>query len=344
MAPGWRPGRPPCRRRPSGRGPARRSRSCAACRRDGRCRRRRAVTVVGAMGSIGAAARWRVEEEWVSCAGSSCRFDRRDLRGPDSAVVRAILECTSRHGTVAEPTYNPAMRFFSSKPQSIPSPAEALPGRSVADHDPGHPPRPRHADRRPVARGHEDRGLRPRLLLGRREGLLAAPGRRVDRGRLRRRPHPEPDVRGGLLRAGPVTPRSCSSPTTPRGSPTSSCSRRSGRPTTRPRACARATTWARSYRSIILVADDEQRAAAEASKAMYQERLSAKGYGAITTEIADRSDVPVLLRRGLPPAVPRQEPARLLPEPLDRRDAAGRLRGHAAAVRGLTLNPRVRRA
>ena len=54
--------------------------------------------------------------------------------------------------------------------------------------------------------------------------------------------------------------------------------------TTRPRASARATTRDR-YRSIILVADDEQRAAAEASKAMYQERLTA-GYGAITTEIA----------------------------------------------------------
>ena len=41
------------------------------------------------------------------------------------------------------------------------------------------------------------------------------------------------------------------------------------------------------YRSIILVADEEQRAAAEASKAMYQDRLSAAGYGAITTEIVD---------------------------------------------------------
>ncbi len=41
------------------------------------------------------------------------------------------------------------------------------------------------------------------------------------------------------------------------------------------------------YRSIILVADDEQRAAAEASKAMYQDRLSAAGYGPITTEIVD---------------------------------------------------------
>ena len=47
-----------------------------------------------------------------------------------------------------------------------------------------------------------------------------------------------------------------------------------------------------SYRSIIIVADDEQRAAAEASKAMYQKELSAKGYGAITTEIVDAASNP----------------------------------------------------
>jgi peptide-methionine (S)-S-oxide reductase len=41
------------------------------------------------------------------------------------------------------------------------------------------------------------------------------------------------------------------------------------------------------YRSLILVADDAQRAAAEASRDMYQERLAAAGYGPITTEIAD---------------------------------------------------------
>jgi peptide-methionine (S)-S-oxide reductase len=40
------------------------------------------------------------------------------------------------------------------------------------------------------------------------------------------------------------------------------------------------------YRSAIFVHDEAQRAAAEASKAMYQERLTAAGYGAITTEIA----------------------------------------------------------
>jgi peptide-methionine (S)-S-oxide reductase len=41
------------------------------------------------------------------------------------------------------------------------------------------------------------------------------------------------------------------------------------------------------YRSIILVADDVQRAAAEASRDAYQERLTAAGYGPITTEIGD---------------------------------------------------------
>jgi peptide-methionine (S)-S-oxide reductase len=39
------------------------------------------------------------------------------------------------------------------------------------------------------------------------------------------------------------------------------------------------------YRSAIFVHDDAQRAAAEASKTMYQERLLAAGYGTIATEI-----------------------------------------------------------
>ena len=60
------------------------------------------------------------------------------------------------------------------------------------------------------------------------------------------------------------------------------------------------------YRSLILTADDEQRAAAEASRDAYQASLTAAGFGTITTEIAPAG--PVLLRRGLPPAVPREEP------------------------------------
>ncbi len=46
------------------------------------------------------------------------------------------------------------------------------------------------------------------------------------------------------------------------------------------------------YRSIIIVADPEQRAAAEASKAMYQEQLSKAGYREIKTEIVDASSNP----------------------------------------------------
>src|SRR3954453_23128621 len=40
------------------------------------------------------------------------------------------------------------------------------------------------------------------------------------------------------------------------------------------------------YRSAILYTSDEQRAAAEASRDMFQQRLNEKGYGEITTEIA----------------------------------------------------------
>jgi peptide-methionine (S)-S-oxide reductase len=44
------------------------------------------------------------------------------------------------------------------------------------------------------------------------------------------------------------------------------------------------------YRSTVYVTSEAQRAAAEASRAMFQERLAASGYGEITTEI-DSSDV-----------------------------------------------------
>jgi peptide-methionine (S)-S-oxide reductase len=40
------------------------------------------------------------------------------------------------------------------------------------------------------------------------------------------------------------------------------------------------------YRSAIYVADADELARAEASRAMYQERLSAAGFGPITTETA----------------------------------------------------------
>jgi peptide-methionine (S)-S-oxide reductase len=44
------------------------------------------------------------------------------------------------------------------------------------------------------------------------------------------------------------------------------------------------------YRSIIIPADPEQRRLAEMSRDMYQERLTAAGYGRITTEIKESDD------------------------------------------------------
>ncbi len=46
------------------------------------------------------------------------------------------------------------------------------------------------------------------------------------------------------------------------------------------------------YRSALFVHSDEQRAAAERSRELYQRELTAAGFGAITTEIADAADYP----------------------------------------------------
>ena len=64
------------------------------------------------------------------------------------------------------------------------------------------------------------------------------------------------------------------------------------------------------YRSGIYVFTPEQRAAAEASREAYQARLKAAGLG--RDHHRDHRRAAVLLRRGLPPAVPGEEPRRLL--------------------------------
>ena len=64
------------------------------------------------------------------------------------------------------------------------------------------------------------------------------------------------------------------------------------------------------YRSGIYVFDEAQRAAAEASKRAYAEALEQARLWADHDRDPGRG--PVLLRRGLPPAISGQEPARLL--------------------------------
>ena len=82
------------------------------------------------------------------------------------------------------------------------------------------------------------------------------------------------------------------------------------------------------YRSGIYWYSEEQHLAAEASRTMFQARLRAAGYGEITTEIV--AGARVLLRRGLSPAVPGEEPWWLLRARRHRRVVSGRGR------RGLT--------
>ena len=70
------------------------------------------------------------------------------------------------------------------------------------------------------------------------------------------------------------------------------------------------------YRSAIYTFDDEQAKAAAETRDAYAANLKKAGYGDITTEIA--AGWHVLVRRGLPPAVPAQGPVGLLPRPWHR--------------------------
>ena len=64
------------------------------------------------------------------------------------------------------------------------------------------------------------------------------------------------------------------------------------------------------YRSAIYTIDEAQREAAEASRERFQAELAKAGYGEITTEIAAAG--PFYYAEAVPPAVPREEPERLL--------------------------------
>ena len=123
---------------------------------------------------------------------------------------------------------------------------EALPGRTreMPVFGPAH--RARHAPARAVAGRARGRVLRHGLLLGRRAALLADARRLLDRGRLPGWVHREPDVRGDLHRPDRAHRGRPGRLRPGQGVPTPTCSRCSGRTTTRPRACARATTSVRS--------------------------------------------------------------------------------------------------
>ena len=72
------------------------------------------------------------------------------------------------------------------------------------------------------------------------------------------------------------------------------------------------------YRSALYYFDDAQKATAEASREMYAAQLASVGLRRDHDRV--RPGGRVLLRRGLPPAVPGQEPGRLLRAGRDRRE------------------------
>ena len=96
------------------------------------------------------------------------------------------------------------------------------------------------------------------------------------------------------------------------------------------------------YRSGIYTFSPAQSKAAEASKAMYEKELAKKRFGA--HHHRDRRCPAVLLRRGLSPAVPGQEPVRLLRARRHRRVLPDRHRRQAgpAGVTPLITSPRKR--
>ena len=228
---------------------------------------------------------------------------------------------------------------FTDFPQAAGSHARPGPARSRRHRssEPATAHRPGHADRRPVPGRLPDRRVRARLLLGRGEDVLGAARRLDDRGRLPGRLHAQPDVRGvvhrqdrprrdGARRVRPVEDELRAAAEGLLGEPRPDAGHAPGQ----------------RRRHAVPLGDLRRRttpsaAAAEASKAMYQEQLSAAGYGEITTEIVGPPAPTFYFAEDYHQQYLDKNPEWLLPEPFDGRDAAGRLRGHAAAVRGLTL-------
>ena len=223
------------------------------------------------------------------------------------------------------------MLFQKKHKLEFPTADEALPGRDERDASSRAPRRAREPTR-PAVSGRVRAGrLRHGLLLGGRAQVLAGARRLHDCSRLRGRLTRPTRATRRSARGGPATPRPCSSSSTRRRRATRRCSASSGRATIRPRACARGTTSARSTARRSTGSNEAQREAAEASRASFQEALCEGG--SRRDHDGARRGGPVLLRRALPPAVPREEPARLLrPRRHRRRLPGGRRRRLPAGV------------
>ena len=192
----------------------------------------------------------------------------------------------------------------------MPAPDEVLPGRPEAMPVParhavlGTPLRPPYPD------GTEIAEFGMGCFWGAEKPLLANARRHLDRCRLRRRFDPEPDLRRGVHRPRPGTSRSSASSSIPGASHTASCSSSSGRSTTRPRGSARAATRGRS--TARRSSPTARPSSARPRPPRDASRPASQGCRPGHDHHRDPPRPRLLLRRGIPPAIPREEPGRLL--------------------------------
>ena len=139
----------------------------------------------------------------------------------------------------------------------------------------------------------------------------------------------EPELRAGLRRAAPATPRRCRSPTTRRRSATSSCSRSSGATSTRRTRGGQFCDRGNQYRTAIFYEATSQKRAAAGVEARARRLGRARQAG----RDRDRGARGVLPGRGLPPGLLQEEPGALLqlsrglrPRPAARRSSGTRCR------------------
>ena len=197
---------------------------------------------------------------------------------------------------------------------------------------------------RAVPRGRRDGHLRHGLLLGRRADLLGSA--RACTPPLSATPagsRPTPPTRRSAADA-PATPRSCSSPSTPPQTSYEEMLRLFWEGHDPTQGMRQGNDVGTQYRSLIMW---QRRGPARRPPrprcSAYQQMLSAAGHGDDHHRARrDRRRASVLLRRGLPPAVPRQEPRRLLRPRRHRRRLPHRPR--RAAVRRRARQPRTKLA